>query len=255
MRRRATGALVGMASLLAVWFALARLGWVGPTLLADPLEVLGVLLHDGGPGGGLFSHALGTLGRALAGWLLALALGVSGGLLVGWRSALGWGVEPVVELARAVPPIMVFPVLLVAFDFGGPAYVGTIAFGCAPVAMLAVARGVRRTSPERLELLRVFGVGPGVRAMASVMEVLPSAFLAARITLSLSLVIAVVTEMVFTPRSGRALGALAREAEISFDTPVFYATLVLVGLFGFGANALLRAVEARLGVEGTPTGD
>jgi ABC-type nitrate/sulfonate/bicarbonate transport system permease component len=44
------------------------------------------------------------------------------------------------------------------------------------------------------------------------MEIAPSAFLGARITFSMSLVIAVVSEMIFTPRSGLAIGSLAKRA-------------------------------------------
>lgn len=238
---------------LALWLALARSGWIGRTLLADPIDVAralaGAFDPAAPPGARVLVHAEATLVRALAGWVIALLVGMGCGVALGaraWAYVLG---EPLFELARAVPPILAFPLLLVAFDFGEPAYVGTIVLGCVPIVAITVARGRLGASRERSELLAVFGVPRSVRALTAIMEVMPSCFLAARLALSTSLVIAVVTEMVFTPRSGIALGALAKEAQMSFETDVYFAVVVVVGLFGYAANVALRAVERRLGLE------
>ncbi len=236
--------------LLAVWGLVSELGWVGSTLVATPAEVADAFVaatRPGAPDGrNVWLHANGTLGRAATGWAIALGLGLLVGLGAGARRLVYAGSEPLVELARSVPPIMVFPVLLVAFDYSDGAYVGTIVFGCVPVMVITVARGVQALSRPKLEVLRVHRVRSSVRALALVMELLPSVVLGARLTLSISLVIAVVTEMVFSPRSGIALGALAKEAEVAFDTPVFYAALVVIASVGYLANVGLRWIEERL---------
>ncbi|MCZ7679934.1 MAG: ABC transporter permease subunit [Sandaracinaceae bacterium] len=177
---------------------------------------------------------------------ISLGVGLLIGLGVGARRLVYAGTEPLIEVARSVPPIMLFPVLLVAFDFADSAYVGTIVFGCTPVMVITVARGMQALSRSKLEVLHLHRARAAVRALALVMEILPSVVLGARVTLSIALVIAVVTEMVFTPRSGIALGALAKEAEIAFDTPVLYAALVVIASVGYLANVTLRALEERL---------
>jgi ABC-type nitrate/sulfonate/bicarbonate transport system permease component len=78
-------------------------------------------------------------------------------------------------------------------------------------------------------------------------EILPSVFLAARVIFSFSIIVAIVTEMVFSPRSGFALGSLAKDSEISFDTPTFYACAVILGAYGYVVNSLLRRIESWLG--------
>lgn len=242
----------GALALAGAWVALTHLGLVGPTLLPRPEEVLGVLAGALRPGSddasSLLAHARGTATRALAGWILAVLAGAALGVVLGLRRRLHRGSEPLLELARAVPPVLIFPLLLVTFSFGDPAYVGTIVYGCLPVMILTVAREVGRAPRASAEILVVFGASRLRRGLAAALEVVPACFLGARITLSMSLVIAIVTEMVFAPRSGLALGALAKHAEISFDTPRFWAAVVLVGGFGFGANAGLRALGRRLGV-------
>lgn len=246
-RRRLLGALLG----LALWAACTRSGQVGRTLLASPEEVFTTLWRALDPlaplGRRVFAHAGETLRRALAGWLVALSLGVSGGVVVGALRRRLLGADALVEFARAIPPILVFPLFLVAFDYNDGAYVSTIAFGACPVVVTTVARGVEGVARAPFEALKVFDAGPAVRAAAAVLEVLPSCVLGARLALSLSLVVAVVTEMVFTPRSGIALGSLAKDAQMSFDTPVLYAAIAVIGATGFVADRALRAAERRLG--------
>lgn len=249
--------LLGLLLVLGLWEACTRRGQVGRTLLASPEEVLAALWASLDPvtpvARRVFVHAGATLGRALGGWLLALGFGVAGGAVVGALRRWLLGTDALVEFARAIPPILVFPLFLVAFDYGDGAYVSTVAFGACPVVVTTVARAVEGISRERLDVLRVFDVGPMVRAGAAVMEVLPGCALGARLALSLSLVVAVVTEMVFTPRSGVALGAMAKDAQMSFDTPVLYAAIAVIGATGFMADRALRALERRLG-GGEPPG-
>jgi len=146
---------------------------------------------------------------------------------------------------------MAFPLLLIAFNFGTPAYIWAIAFGCLPIVILTVARGVQSLDHTRQELLVLHQVAKPIRLLASVVEILPSTFLAARVTFSFSLIVALVTEMVFTPRSGLGLGSLAKDSEISFDTPTFYACVLVLGIFGYGVNVLLRHAEWWLSGENT----
>lgn len=247
---RAHPGVLGAAAAIGLWAAVSGLGVAGRTLVASPLEVGRMLLralppvaHGAAP---LYLHLGATLERALAGWGIVVAAGIGLGVLLGRSVPLLAASEPVVEFARAVPPVMAFPLFLVTFDFGEPAYVATIVFGCLPVMILTVAHGARGMSRDKHELLAVFAVPRATRLLATVMESLPSCVLGARITLALSLVIGVVTEMVFAPRSGLALGAFAKDAEISFDTPSFWAAIVLIGTVGWAANGALRALERRL---------
>jgi ABC-type nitrate/sulfonate/bicarbonate transport system permease component len=251
---RAHAWVIGILALLVLWLLASGLGWVGKTLLASPGEVLDVVRRAFGEhptkSQQFYVHGYHTILRATEGWGLSLLLGVAVGLALGIRSLAYRASEPVVEFFRAIPPILAFPLLLVAFNYGDRAYVWTVVFGCLPVMVLTVARGTQAIPREPLDLLRAHDVAPGVQLFARAVEVLPSVFLGARITFSISLVIAVVSEMVFTPRSGWALGSLARDAEIDFDTPTFYACLISIGLFGYAVNAGLRRLEHRFGFAG-----
>lgn len=235
---------------ILIWAVASEMDWVGKTVLASPLEVIEQLVNATKAGvshdKAIFYHAFQTIVLALSGWGLACIIGLVIGVAVGSRRAAYLGVEPILEFGRAIPPVLAFPLFLVAFSFTRSAYMWTIVFGCFPIMCLTVSKGIQGMDAGRLELLRVHETSYLIRLFAAFMEVLPSAFLGARITFSMSLVIAVVTEMVFTPRSGWALGSLAKDAEISFDTPTFYACIVVIGTYGYLANVVLRRVEGRL---------
>lgn len=244
--------LLSLPLLLLLWALAVRFGWIGKSLLAGPVEVVQVLLQalrPATPGAAIYAHAAATIERATAGWAISLVAGGALGLLLGLNTTVYRAAESFFEFARAIPPIMAFPLLLVAFNFESPAYVWTIAVGCIPIMVLTVARGVRTLDHTRLELLNVHGASSSLQLFASIIEILPATFLGARLTLSISLIVAVVTEMVFSPRSGFALGALAKDSQISFDTPTFYACILILGVYGYAVNALLRQAEHWLGGE------
>lgn len=240
----------GLLLLFAAWWLLSESGLVGRTLIASPGEVLDLILRTWSAPSpdshGLREHLTETLENALLGWILAGMSGVVAGYLIGRSWMMFKLSESTLEFVRAIPPVLAFPLLLVALNFGRSAYIGTIVFGCFPIAVLTVAQGIRAIDRERTDIFRIHRSSESVRALIGFMEILPVIMLAARITFSFALIIAVVTEMVFTPRSGLGIGGVAKDAEIAFDTPLFFAAVLLIGLIGYLINLLLFWIESRL---------
>lgn len=254
--------ILGTSGCFLLWIVVTHWRLIGPTLIASPMEVIHVIADSASGrlsrGENVFIQASATIARILVGWSLSLLAGIIVGAILGLVATAYRMVEPVIEFFRSIPPIMVFPLFLVTFNFGEEAYVSTIAFGCIPLVALTVARGFQQMSSVRLEILKVFRVSTKVRLLAELMEILPSCVLAARLAFSISIIVAVVSEMVFTPRNGMALGTLAKEAEIAFQTPVLIAAVLIIGLFGYAGNIGIRKLEERLGyakANGTSLGE
>jgi ABC-type nitrate/sulfonate/bicarbonate transport system permease component len=237
--------LVGVLCMLLVWVILSRL--LGNTLVAKPWEVARALydsLRGTVPSDqNIILHAAWTLKRSIAGWLISLFLGGVLGILLGSSSAIYRITEPVVEFARAIPPILAFPLLLVVFNYGEEAYIWSIIYGSVAIIILSVARGVQSISPERTDTLKVFKIQGSLKTFALFMEIFPSLVLGARLAFSVSLIVAVVTEMVFTPRNGLALGAMVKDAEMAFRTQIFYGAIIVIGTFGYLGNVAMRKLE------------
>lgn len=248
--------LLAVIVLVAAWYALWRAGVVNPTLLASPAEVWAVLFHGQGMEqlrGSIWQHAGRTIARALIGWGWSLLVGTACGLVLGLSTRAQEFFDPAIEFIRATPPVLALPVLAVAFDYTDGSYIATIVFGCVPAMMIAASSGMRSVSAPLREMLWLYQVPLRRRIIASVTESMPALLLGARITLSFAIIIATVTEMVITPRSGLSIGALARDAESRFNTPVFYAAVVIIGAFGFVSNYLLRLLSSQFGANGRDT--
>lgn len=234
-------------AVLIFWWALSSSGLISQTLIATPMEVLGVVLKafsSEAPISDKFQvHALATIKRAVIGWSVAGTFGVVFGIMIGSAYKIFTSSEALSEFVRAIPPVLAFPLFLVAFNYGESAYIWTIVFGCFPVMLLTVAKGVLNVSRSRLDVIKIFNVKKTTSSLIKAMEILPSVFLGARLTLTIAMTIAVVTEMIFTPRNGLSLGALARDSEIDFNTPMFYTSVITIGIFGYFANYILRKLE------------
>lgn len=246
---RAFWPMIGFLFALAVWWLLARFELVGSTLLAPPSEVwtrlISPLESGSDPDDNVYFHAFATLARAAEGWTVGMAIGTMLALLITRIEIVHRMLEPIVEFLRAVPPILALPVLLVAFNYESGAHVATIVFGCAPIMLNSVAQGIESLNVERYERFTLHQRSEKLRFFVRIMEVMPFVIYGARVTLSFAIIISVVTEMVFSPRGGFGIGALAKEAEIAFDTPTFYAAVLLMGLAGYAGNLVLLAVHER----------
>ena len=242
---------IGVGILAVVWIAASATGVVSKTLLASPWDVYTAIQNgfaaDATPAQQIHVHALHTIYRACSGWLFSLMIAIPLGIALGASAWVYAGAEGAIELIRSIPPILAFPLLLVAFNFGDTAYLATILFGCTPIVILTIARATQAISPARREILRVYRVPRHRVAACYAMELVPGIFLGGRLAMSMALIITVVSEMVFTPRNGLSLGALARDSQIDFNTPAFYACVLFAAIFGLTANMALKYGEHRLG--------
>ncbi len=239
--------IFAIAIAVLIWWAVARFELVGRTLVASPLEVWQVLVGGPDETSPVWFHALHTFKRAIQGWTIALLIGTILGLLIGRARILFIGGEPLIEFVRSVPPVIIFPLLLVVFNYDTSAYVWTIVLGCTPVMILAVARRLQQISEAKIELLKLYNVGWPIRWIVMSMEIMPGLFFGSRVMLSIAIVISVVTEMVIAPRAQWALGKLVMEASMAFQTADYFAALLIIGVFGYVSNSGLRLLEGWIG--------
>jgi ABC-type nitrate/sulfonate/bicarbonate transport system permease component len=242
--------IIGFVSLLIIWILLSYSGLINETLLAKPVEVWQVVVQsfssEATKSQQLHVHFISTVWLSFKGWALSITFGVIIGIIIGQSQKILSLLEPTIELVRAIPPILAFPLFLVAHNFGMQAYVWTIVFGCMPIVIIPVAQGVRSINKAPFEILDMSLVKKWVKQLLYFVQILPSIILSARLSFSFSLIIAIVCEMVFTPRSGWALGALARDSELNFDTPLFYGCALTIGIYGYIINRFLSDLEKRI---------
>lgn len=237
----ARGVIGGGAALaLAAWTLTTETGALRHRAVAGPLDTLEALAT--GLGSGELALDLGaTALRVVAG----VALGLVAGLPLGaWAGSSRRGVEPGLDFLRAIPPLLVFPLLLLALGYGEGARIALVAWASALVISMHLASGLRARSAARLRALRAMGASRWqTLRWLHAYEALPACATALRHGIATGLVVAVVSEMVVGAPHG--LGARALAAQIAYEAPQLYAVILLTGACGYASGRALLALEAR----------
>ena len=243
----ATGSLrraLAPLALLALWGMASMTAWGREHSVPTLAEMTRAAVE--GAGDGTLLRDLGdTLARVLAGAGVAVLLGGVAGVWLGGRPSLWRAVEPTADFVRSVPPILVYPLLLMGFGYHEGSRLAAVAFGAIGVVLLPVASALARVPPARVDVVRLSGLrGWAAFRVLYVPEALPALLMGARLALSTALVITVVTEMLVGSRYGLGVRALAALQEYRPER------LWLVVLLSGGLNAVLSgalvALERRL---------
>jgi ABC-type nitrate/sulfonate/bicarbonate transport system permease component len=239
-----------LAFAVAVWELAAR--WAGDVYFPPPSAILtqGLDLWFSGPAGHLylsdtvFDDILPSLARVIGGWLIAAVIGIMLGTALG-RSRTGMDyVGPIFAFMRAIPPPTLIPVFVILFGIYNSMKLATIVFGAVWPILLNTVDGVRSVDPLQADTARSFRT-PRHRWIVSVVlpAALPKIFAGLRLSLSIAVLLMVVSELV-----GRTsgLGYQLIFAQRQFDFTIMWAWIVLLGILGYGLNALLLVVERRV---------
>ncbi|WP_410595120.1 ABC transporter permease [Amycolatopsis sp. lyj-23] len=255
-RRAARGA----AAVVRNWllFAVMVVAWefaaqaAGSKFFPPPTEiaVTAVKLWFTGPASHLFltdavfDNVVPSLARTLGGWALAAVIGIVLGVLLGRSTTAMDYVGPLFAFFRSIPPPTLIPVFAVLFGLSSGMQVGSIIFGVVWPVLLNAVDGVRSVDQVKVETARSFRTP---KAYWLGMVVLPAAapkiFAGLRVSLSISLLLMVVSELV---GAYNGIGRSLLNAQQDFDFPTMWSWLVLLGILGYVFNTIFLAAERRV---------
>jgi ABC-type nitrate/sulfonate/bicarbonate transport system permease component len=241
---RAGRPLLGLAVFLGafvVWEIWARAA--GSFLVPTASEVLD-RAWETWPTSEFLTEVAESLKRLAFGFAIGAAIGIAVGLVMGASLAARRALDPLIELARATPPIAIVPALILTLGFGDSMQVAVIAFGvCFPILVNTV-EGVRAVSPEARDTASMLHVGRTERVFRIYLPAaLPSIAAGLRVALSIGLVMVVISEFA---GEGGGLGHYILDQQGQFAYPEMYAGILFLGLLGYGLNLLFRLVERRV---------
>ena len=232
--------LAVLAGLVALWSEAVALKWASPVFLPAPGRV-GAALMKGWGQHDLAAKFLGTVGHMLAGWVVASGAGVLLGALIGSSPAARAYLGPLLEFLRPLPASAIVPVAISLFGLTSQMAVGVIAFGAIWPVLLAAVHGFASVEPTLREVERALGLS---RLSAIFKIALPSAapdiFAGLRLGLTVSLILAVVCEMI---AGLDGLGQWVLLAARAYRSPDVFAGVALLGAIGLVANAALTGLE------------
>jgi sulfonate transport system permease protein len=194
--------------------------------------------------GTLADQLLQTVKRMLLGWLLASIIGVVLGALIGLSKPARAYLGPTLEFLRPLPASAVIPLGIAFFGLSDGMVLGVIAFGALWPTLLATVHGFAAVEPTLYEVARVLRLSRfAVIWKIALPSSLPDILGGMRLSLTVSLILAIVGEMLAS-RPGLGSGILV--AARTYHAPDLYAGVVLLGVLGYLAAQALFALEARV---------
>lgn len=192
----------------------------------------------------VYTHIFPSLGRLLVGWLGASLVGIVAGIALG-RSKHGLEYfGPLFAFLRSIPPVFLLPFFIVIFGIESSEKIALIAFGTLWPMLLNTVDGARSVDQIKEDTARSFGV-PRVQWIMMVVlpAALPRIFAGLRVSLSLSLVLMIISEL---QASATGMGVALVDFQRSYEYPSMWALIVLLGVLGYSFNSLLLFAERRV---------
>jgi NitT/TauT family transport system permease protein len=240
-------ACLGVTGLLLV-FGAAQLGlWAGKVDQAlFPLPSTVVRSAFGMLGDPAFWSAVaGTLGRWAQAVAIAAGLGVVAGLVLGTLPWAERALRPVTEFLRPMPPIVLYPLVLLIVQDGARSEVAVIVFAAVWPVLINTVYGVGEVDPVATQTLRSFGFGPlAVAWRVSLPSAAPFVATGVRIAASIGFVVAIATELIGTGLNGIGSYLIQQEAG-SIDISPILAVAAWSGVLGLVINGFFAAAERR----------
>lgn len=227
-----------VAAALLAWEGLAHGLGVPRWLLPPPSAIARELVARADL---LARHTWVTLQEVLAGFGVALVVGVGAAVAIAsWRLAER-AFYPLLVASQTIPIIAIAPLLLIWVGYDIRTKVIVVALiSFFPITVNTVD-GLRSVDPDMVNLLRTMGARRWqVFTKVSLPWALPYLFSGAKVAAAVSVIGAVIGEWV---GASAGLGWLMTQAVPRFQTPLVFASLVVLGVMGvalFQATALVE---------------
>ncbi len=189
-------------------------------------------------------NILPSLARMAIGLVVSLVAGVTLGLVLGRSKRVFEYLDPLFQFARVVPPPTLVPVFIVLFSIGTEMQLASIIFGAIWPILLNTVDGARSVDRLQMDTARVFRLSAADRLFKIILpSTMPKIFAGLRLSLSLSLILMVFSELL--PGTANGLGFELTDAQSRSDLPTVWAAIVLLGILGYILNTILLVVERR----------
>lgn len=235
--------LVLFGVLIGLWEFGVRVGWIDPYFTSQPSEIVKRLV-EWAENGSLAQHVPITILEAFLGFTLGTLAGGIAGFVFGWFSKVADLLDPFIVAIYSLPKVALAPLFILWFGIGIETKIILTAVIVFFLVFFNTYAGVRDTSRELIDIIRLMGAGTGQILWR---VVLPSAltviFVGLRVSVPYALIGAVVGEMM---ASNRGIGFLLTYSTGQFDTAGAFAALLILVIISTAFNGVIVASEKYL---------
>lgn len=237
------GFAVGLPILLVLGWYLATQG-SSSLYFPSPERVIDALTGSWLTSATMSKHVVPSLVRFVVGVLLSIVIGIVAGTVIGatpWLRAL---LEPMLEFFRAIPPVVLVPVLMLLLGIDDTMKLAVIVSGSVWPVLLNTVEGVRGMDPVLTDTSRSFRIRGALKYRYFVLPAAsPQIMAGVRLCLSIGLILMVISEM-FAASSG--LGYQIVYFQRQYMIPEMWGGILLLGTVGVIVAAIFQLVERRV---------
>lgn len=228
---------------LAAWEIVARAGIVSSFLL-PPLSVVVERVWQDALSGDLVLNLGLTLYRGLVGFAIAAASGVALGILMARSKAMHWFFDPIVSVGFPMPKIAFLPIFMLWFGLYDTSKLTMIVFSAIFPVITATMTSTQGVEKELLWSAQSLGAGRRQLLWQIVLPAaLPQILTGLQVALPVSLIVAIVTEMLM---GGAGLGGAMIAASRFADSPGVFAGILEIAVAGFCLVRGIAVLRRRL---------
>lgn len=232
-----------LAAFIGLWQFAAQRQWVSPVFFPAPSRSF-ESLWDQMQSADFWQAFRETVLRMTLGFVAASVAGVTLGAAIGLSPRVRAYVEPTLELIRPLPASAMIPVFVLLFGLNDRMIVTAIAFSSLWPVLLNTVHGFKTVEPRLVEVARILHLsGTELVWKIALPNALPDIFSGLRLALTVSLILAVVAEML---AGVQGLGQNITLAARSFQSASLYAGIIVLGAIGYLSNIVLERAERHL---------
>jgi ABC-type nitrate/sulfonate/bicarbonate transport system permease component len=229
--------------LLAAWEILARSGAFTHFQLPAFSEVVGRIWNDGWTGDLWINTAL-TLYRALAAFLICAVFGVIIGMSMSSNVIANWFFDPIISVGFPMPKIAFLPVVILWLGVYDVSKITIIVIDAIFPVIAATVIAIQGVERELIWSARNMGANSR-ELLTQIMlpAALPQIMTGLQVALPLSLIVAVVAEMLM---GGYGLGGAMMTASRFANSTGVFAGIVEIAVVGYGLVKAMALMRRRL---------
>lgn len=236
---------LAVAVFVLLWQTVVWIGGYPKFILPAPMDVLDAFGRAAG-NGSLWRHTQTTLAEVFAGLLLGVSTATVLGYLLAKNAWLERMLAPYIVASQSVPVVAIAPLLIIWFGAGYLSKMLIVTLIVFFPMLVNTIVGIRGVDADLRELMRSLNASRWQTfAMLEVPAALPVLFGGLKVSVTLSVIGAVVGEFV---GADAGLGFLINQARGLFNTPLVFVaifSLVVIALALYGAVSLIEAVVLR----------
>lgn len=232
--------ILGLIAFLGTWQLASSTGWLSPQAVPAPLKVwtaLNALVATPAFWGAVAETTL----TALIGLVFVIAIAIPLALAIHQYFFFRESTWFVIEFFKPIPPVALLPMTILLWGPTKTVELFLVVFAALWPMLTQLVYGLREVSGTALDVARVYRFSSSQRLNKIIIpSLMPFAMTGFRISLSMALVTAIVTEyIVGIP----GLGAMLSTAQANGLLDKMYALIVAMGAIGLLLNAALALLN------------